>query len=92
MTKLDLIELIINVDDDIFEELKYDDWDLEHLEKLLLLANKIDYIGEIDKIGYIEISNEHLYVEPKVNCEFTNFEILEMNNVSFDYRWNIKKE
>ena len=96
MTKLDLIELIIKCEDDIFEELKYADWDVEFVEKLLLLCNKINYVGDTDKIGLIEISNEVLYVEPKIRCEFTSFDSYDGNTDSdettcFNYRWNIKK-
>lgn len=96
MTKLDLIELIIKCDDDIFEELKYADWDVEFVEKLLLLCDKISYVGDTDKIGYIEIDNKCLYVEPKTRYEFTSFESDERNSGldetgCLNYRWNIKK-
>lgn len=64
MTKLDLIKLIIETDDNIIEELKYK-WNKEFFGKLLLLANKTSYLGEIDKIGLIEIDNEFIYVEAK---------------------------
>ena len=96
MTKLDLIKLIIETDDKVFEELEYTEWDVDFFQKLLLLANKIEYIGDTDKIGYIEINNEVLYVEPKYKCEFTSFDSYEGNSeldetTCFNYRWNIKK-
>ena len=92
MTKLDLIKLIIETDDKVFEELNYADWDKEFFEKLLLLGNKIEYIGDTDKIGYIEISDEVLYVEPKGGYELTSFDPRDLNETScLNYNWKIKK-
>ena len=92
MTKLDLIKLIIDFDDDLFEELNYADWNLKFVEKLLLLGDKIGHIGEIDKISYIEISNEVLFVEPKGGYEFTSFDSCDSNETyCLNYRWKIKK-
>lgn len=96
MTKLDLIKLIIEADDEVFEELKYNEWNKEFFEKLLLFANKIDYVGDTDKIGYIEIDNESIYVEPRCGYEFTSFNYYEGNSDSnqtncLNYRWKIKK-
>lgn len=92
MTKLDLIKLIIETDDKVFEELGYAVWDKRFFEKILLLANKIEYVGDTDKIGYIEISNEVLYVEPKGGYEFTSFDPCDLDETScLNYHWEIKK-
>lgn len=92
MTKLDLIKLIIEADDEVFEELKYKELDKEFFEKLLLFANKIDYVGDTDKIGYIEIDNESIYVEPRCGYEFTSFNSSDLNQTNcLNYRWKIKK-
>lgn len=88
MTKLDLIKLIIETDDKVFEELEYK-WNKEFFEKLLLLANKISYLGEIDKIGLIEIDNEFIYVEPKLGYVFTSLD--SYNGKYLEYRLGIKK-
>lgn len=96
MTKLDLIKLIIETDDNIFAELEYSEWNKEIFEKILLLANKIYYVGDTDKIGLIEIDNEGIYVEPRYRYKFTSFNSYEGNSdldetTCFNYRWNIKK-
>lgn len=89
MTKLDLIKLIIETDDKVFEELAYAKWDKEFFEKILLLANKIYYVGDIDKIGLIEIDNEYIYVEPKPGYVFTSLD--SYKGKYLDYRLGIKK-
>ena len=96
MTKLDLIKLIIECDDDIFEELKYADWDLPFVRQLLRLGNITSHIGDIDKIGYIEIDNECIYVEPKIGYEFASLRTDERNSnlddtCALNYHWKIKK-
>lgn len=97
MTKLDLIKLIIDTDAKVFEELEYTEWNVDFFQKLLLLADKISYVGETDKIGYIEIDNECVYVEPKTGYEFTSFGTDERDSclgetAHFSYYWKIKKE
>ena len=96
MTKLDLIKMIIDIDDEVFEELKYAEWDKKFFEKVLLLANKINYLGDTDKIGLIEIDNEGIYIEPRYGYKFTSFDFSGANTdldetTCFNYRWNIKK-
>ena len=96
MTKLDLIKLIIETDDNIIEELKYNEFDKVFLGRLLLLGNKIEYIGNIDKIGYIEIDNDQIYVEPKIGYELTSFNSCDLNSnldktTCLNYHWKIKK-
>ena len=96
MTKLDLIKLIIECDDDIFEELEYADWDLPFVRQLLRLGNITNYIGDVDKIGYIEIDNDQIYVEPKIGYELTSFDSCDLNNdlgetSCLSYHWKIKK-
>lgn len=92
MTKLEFIKVLLDIDDKVFDFIDLD-VDVKFLTKLLELGEKIEHIGNIDKINYIEIDNDYLYVETKNYCEFTPFEANDLepiDNDCFSYHWNIK--
>lgn len=95
MTKLDFIKVLLNVDDNVFNKLDFE-IDSKELTKLLLLYEKIVYIGNTDKIAMIEIDNDHIYAEPILSHKFkvpNDSDIIGEDYLSWDWKiYKRKKE